>query len=196
MKTEYHPGIRDKNSKEAEPGRDISLWLDGYDDLFSDFDPRPYSARNISDDFLQEVEKVTQENDFLIKELRLLLPEKLRNTETENIIVRRLHTQFIKSQRHFVKKKKAERRKNALFMFIGFILMFAASFVSSLKPDTIFMHALLVLFEPAGWFFVWLGLENVFNSSRKEKAEIDFYNKMVKSRIVFLNINDLTHSKK
>ena len=42
-------------------GAKIFLWLDDFDDIFSDFDPRPYSARELSDDFLDEVRKIAAE---------------------------------------------------------------------------------------------------------------------------------------
>lgn len=40
---------------------EISIWLDNYDDIFSDFDPRPYSQRSLSDDFLAEAKKIEHE---------------------------------------------------------------------------------------------------------------------------------------
>ena len=39
----------------------VSLWLDNYDNIFSDFDPRSYAHRELSDDFLIEAKKVTHE---------------------------------------------------------------------------------------------------------------------------------------
>ena len=48
--------------------RDISIWLDNYDDIFSGFDPKPYSERVLSDDFLTEVGKVCKEKDEGIDE--------------------------------------------------------------------------------------------------------------------------------
>ena len=41
--------------------RDISIWLETYDDIFSDFDPKAYSERVLSDDFLVEIRKVSYE---------------------------------------------------------------------------------------------------------------------------------------
>ena len=44
------------NAKKFREGN-ISIVLDSYDDLFSDFDPRPYRIRALSDDFLLECKK-------------------------------------------------------------------------------------------------------------------------------------------
>src|SRR3989339_701864 len=53
----------------------VSMWLDGYDDIFSDFDPRPYSQRSLSDDFLSEAKKVSSGKTGDRLELRFLIPE-------------------------------------------------------------------------------------------------------------------------
>ena len=66
----------------------ISLILDGYEDLFSDFDPRPYSKRTLSDDFILECKKAVRENKVELQnyELRLLVPKHKRKTNDETII--------------------------------------------------------------------------------------------------------------
>lgn len=168
--------------------REISLWIDNYDDIFSDFDPRPFSARNISDDFLHEIKKVSRENDFHIAELKLLIPEKNRKTDIESIITKRLHSYFLKNEHYLIKKKIAERKNGLLYILLGTVMMLGASFVSFSQSTNIFMHILFVIFEPAGWFFVWVGLENVIYKSPKEKPELDFYSKVSKSKIVFLSM--------
>jgi hypothetical protein len=45
------------NNKEIPDVFEISIWLDSYNDIFSDFDSRPFSERTVSDDFLSEVRK-------------------------------------------------------------------------------------------------------------------------------------------
>ena len=55
-------GINPKHEiKELLEKTQISLWLDDYADIFSDFDPRPFSQRALSDDFLNEAKKVVRE---------------------------------------------------------------------------------------------------------------------------------------
>jgi hypothetical protein len=177
-----------KEALQPNSYREMSLWIDSYDDIFSDFDPRPFSARNISDDFLNEVRKVSGESDFIISNFRLLMPEKLRNSENENIIIKRLHLYLLKNQNYFLKEKRALRNKGLLFTVSGFAMMIAASLVSSIRSEYLLMHILLVIFEPAGWFLVWTGMENLINTSRKQKPELEFYSKLSKTKIIFSNI--------
>src|ERR1700677_5264902 len=61
----------------------MNLGLDEYDDIFSDFDARPYSARMLSEDFLHELKRASlgQEEDGVV--LNLLLPQARRNAATD-----------------------------------------------------------------------------------------------------------------
>lgn len=168
--------------------RNISIWIDNYDDIFSDFDPREFSERNISDDFLNELKNVFRENNVNINELRLLVPEKNRNVQFENIISKRLHVFFRKNFHIYKTQVISMRKKGFLFILASLVLLLGASYVSSLKSENLLMHALLVLLEPAGWFFIWRGFEDIIDSSRKEMPELSFYNKIAKSKVVFQNI--------
>lgn len=169
---------------------EISIWIDSYDDIFSDFDSRPFSKRNISDDFLYEVKKVSVESEFEVNELKLLIHEKSRKPEIEQIIIKQLHMFLVRNQHKFLKNKKREKKKGVLFLLIGFLMMFGASYVSLMQSQHILMHILFVVLEPSGWFLVWIGLENILIISRKEKPDRDFYSKMAKCRITFMNLQN------
>jgi len=56
----------------------ISLILDSYDDIFSDFDPGDYSERALSDDFLSECKKAAVNKEERL-ELRFLVPKTKRD---------------------------------------------------------------------------------------------------------------------
>ena len=47
------PSTKEETEKLLQQS-EISLLLDSYDDIFSDFDPRPYNQRALSQDFLAE----------------------------------------------------------------------------------------------------------------------------------------------
>jgi len=178
----------EEKTKQLDFSRNISIWIDTYDDIFSDFDPRLFSERNVSDDFLNELKKVSREDNFHVNELRLLVPEKNRNQENENIISKHLHAFFRKNVHAYEDEVKRLRKTGFLFVIISIFLLMGASYISSLKSENLLLHVLLVLLEPAGWFLIWRGLDNLLSSSRKETPELDFYNKMAKSKIVFVSI--------
>jgi len=168
--------------------RDISIWLDSYDDIFSDFDPRAFSERNISDDFLYELKKVCRENKSPINQLKLLVPANNRNIENEKLIIKRLHALLKKNYHDFSEIVKIQKRNGFLFVLFGIVLMVSASYISLLKSENFAMNTLLVILEPAGWFILWTGLDDLKKSNRSQKVELDLFIKMAKCKIIFLNI--------
>ena len=64
----------------------ISLKVNRYNDIFSSFDPRHYSVRALSVDFLDEAKRASIDKDSKKIELRLLIPRNLRKLEIERTI--------------------------------------------------------------------------------------------------------------
>jgi hypothetical protein len=180
--------IIDRDSNPNSLKRSISISLDTYNDLFSDFDPRPYSSRNISDDFIEELKKVSLENEFSISEILLIIPVDFRNEETESIIIKRLHS-FIKANYQYHNLNKNELiKKGSIFLLSGTLLLIGAGYISFLKLDDFISHLILVMLEPAGWFLTWNGLDLVFTGSYKSKSDLVFYSKILRSKISFNNL--------
>ncbi len=70
---------------------EVSIWIDTYDDVFSDFDSRPYSQRAISDDFIRESQKMYKESRRGKFELHCMAQSAIRNEDHENMIKKRLN---------------------------------------------------------------------------------------------------------
>lgn len=166
----------------------IDIWIDDFDDIFSDFDSRSYAERNISDDFLYEVKRISSENEFIISELKLLIPQNKRNNENENIIIKRLHNHFKKNYQHSIQHLKDERRKGFYFLAAGSLMLILAAYISVIRSEEFYFHVFLVILEPAGWFISWTGLDKLFSSAGLRNSKVDFYTKLAKSKIVFTNI--------
>lgn len=178
-----------KNHSDVKSGREpaklVSLWLDDYDNIFSDFDPRSFSQRTLSDDFLEEAEKVahTEKNELI--QLMILMPAGKRNSHDENIIKKRLHAHFRHEFGHLAKERSAYLKRGFLFTVVGFLIMFAAAYMASSKSESLYFNFMRVILEPSGWFMVWYGLDNVFYLSRSKYRELRFNKMMVKAEIVF-----------
>jgi len=164
---------------------ELSIWLDEYDDIFSDFDPSPYSDRTLSDDFLHEIRKRIHQSDTGKVQLKLLLPEGKRNKERETVIVRHLHSHFKYESIEFAEHKKKMQNSGWLSTLAGLIIMmFAAWFVyNSGKHFSI--SILRVITEPAGWFLVWTGLDQVFYKSKNLNTDLNFFEKMSTADVSF-----------
>jgi hypothetical protein len=164
---------------------EISLWLDNYGDLFSDFDPRPYSNRSLSQDFLDELRRATRNIEAGEFHVKLLAPTALRKPADEVVIRKRLKDHF---KKHFLVVKKEHQkliRKGIILAVLGFLFMLGATFVGHYGKETLLVTFLTVILEPGGWFMMWYGMDQIFYFGKEKKPEYEFYEKMDKADIKF-----------
>jgi hypothetical protein len=178
--------IPPNEKKELLSKAELSIWLDDYDDVFSDFDSRPLTERSLSDDFLVEMRKMVREKPTGNIELKLLVPTAKRKKEVEAMVIKNLHTHF----RHAAVGIKTEitktRRQGILLTMLGFVLMIVTAYIVSVASNSFFMKALQIVLEPSGWFMVWTGMDNIFYNRRRRKPNLVFFLKMLNADIVFL----------
>ncbi len=161
----------------------VSLWIDTYDDIFSDFDPRPYAQRCLSDDFLIEAKKVVRERREGRLELRFLVPQAIRSPATEATIRKRLRDHFTKHARRLSAERKKRVAGGILTACAGFAIIAVAA---GIPEGEDFLHRLTgVILEPSGWFTMWFGFDTVFYGTREIAADAAFYLRMVEAEILF-----------
>lgn len=164
----------------------LSLWLDSYNDIFSDFDPRPYSKRGLSDDFVVELKKVGRETLKKGVELNLLIPKDKRDYLKESIIKRRLRQYFKKQHQLLEEERKKVIKQGFSFIMSGVILMVLTTFVLfRYYGENFFLTFLSVVAEPAGWFLFWEGLNLVIFEIKKKRLDFEFNKKLAGSAIYF-----------
>lgn len=162
----------------------ISLALDSYTDIFSDFDPRPYNSRALSVDFLQECIRAARDKQFEGIELRLLIPKGQRNKKAESLIKKRLREHFNKHCTRLIKEKNATKRHGVCCVLIGAALLILAADVR-MQTENFWRILLFVTAEPAGWFTIWTGFEKLFLQQSHHLEKREFYTKMSKADIRF-----------
>lgn len=167
----------------------ISLSLDDYNDIFSDFDPRPYSQRSLSDDFLIEAKKASRDKKTGEIELNLLMPKEKRNFNHEHTIKNRLKDYFKRREESTRREIKKIIHQGAIFIGIGVVLMIIATILIHYYYETnIFLSFLVILLEPAGWFLFWEGLNFIIFKQKEKNPEFEFNQKMSKSTIIFSSL--------
>jgi hypothetical protein len=163
---------------------DITLWLNSYEDIFSDFDPRPYSKKALSSDFLEEMKRASVDKVAPIP-LVLLVPKSDRNRKSEKVIKKRLKEHFQKHNLQLSKQRVGIMKEGASFAVAGFIIMLVASFILFKYEESFLKAVLITVFDPAGWFLFWRGLELILFESKNKTPDFTFYNKMEKSNVYF-----------
>ncbi len=178
--------IEHETKKEILAESEISIILDTYDDIFSDFDPRAYTIREISDDFIQEAKKAMKEKAPGKVELKFLVPAHHRNYPDEVLIKKRIKDYA----RHMIEQTNKEMRnikKNSgLMILVGAIVGVGATFISTGSSDTSFLrNAALILLEPASWFLIWSGFDRLLFSTSAKQPDYDFYKRMLNMDVTF-----------
>ncbi|MBS3079580.1 hypothetical protein J4218_05650 [Candidatus Pacearchaeota archaeon] len=169
----------------------ISLALDSYDAIFSDFDPRPYSERLISDDFLIECRRAVH-NRKGVEQLRLLIPSHMRKPNDEIHIKKRLKEYF---RKHLIESKRditSIRKAGFLWFFLGSILLVISTLLYEYKiavqgAFNFVFDFLFIISQPAGWFICWEGLDKIFVSANPKLEDYKFFKKMENAEVYFLN---------
>src|ERR1043165_8623635 len=176
---------------------EICIWIDKYDDVFSEFDSRPFSDRALSDDFLSEVQKmITQNPTRGAVRLKFAVMDDQRNTESESIIINNLNKHFHHIADDLRKGQDAIRNRGYLFLGVGFVLISFIFLLTTMEEANSYLKGIILMLEPIGWFTTWTGLDYVFQLSRKEKTAIDFNNKMAHAKIAFSSLDDAQDSTK
>lgn len=165
---------------------EISLILDTYDDIFSDFDPRPYHVRQLSDDFLQELKRAARDKPSGSIEIKFMMPHHSRNLISENLIKKRLREHFKKHHQETVNEVKKIRRNGVLMSVFGVLMIMLAGWLLSIPDSELWIKFLIVLLEPAGWFTAWTGLEHMWYAIEDKEIDYKFYEKMSQADINFL----------
>ena len=193
MAPEEKPAEKKDDAKEQPVVaiRDISIALDTYDDIYSDFDPRPHAEREISADLLKELERRTHTDVKGNFEVRFFLPKALREEKTEGRIIRRLRAYFLGEVKEIEKKDKQRVRTGINFTVAGLAALFAYAYVASLPAiigeAVLFLEVLLV---PFGWFSMWVGLEKLVQEKELFAHDIEFYQKLAKASYSFISEED------
>jgi hypothetical protein len=164
---------------------EVKLWLDSYDDLYSDFDSRHYGKRRISEDLLVELRRAIRQMPASPQALIFILPESLRHEASEQPILENMD-RFFTSQSHLA--DRAYQRKilrGCLLLLFGLIIMLVNTFITIRTGLSFSWVGLRVILEPAGWFFVWAGMDYLFYDLRELRKEKVFYSALAGATVEF-----------
>jgi len=172
-----------KHTSQFRETEEIYIRLDHYDDIFSDFDMRPYSDRALSIDFLDEIKRAVSGKNGNSIELVLHAPEKNRDEAQEKNIQSRLAAHFARHYRLLSKEKNHVLKLGIGMVVLGILCMILVTFVVFKDPThSMFLSFLVVFLEPAAWFLLWEGMDQIVFHSKNINPELHFYRKMADSQ--------------
>lgn len=164
---------------------ELNLWLDYYDDIYSDFDSRNYIKRRVSEDFLFELKNAFKYKTGVVNDLIFLLPSNKREQNHENGINKSLKNFFFKQYQALNKQCRNKLNLGLLFGLIGILLMIVNSMISYKGINSLTLAVLRVVMEPAGWFLLWASFDLLFYDWKELKKEKQFFRNLSEINIGF-----------
>jgi len=164
---------------------ELSLWLDYYDDIYSDFDSRHYGKRRISDDFLFELRNALKYKEEWTNDLILLLPADKRQDMDEKMIAASLKDFFTSMYHNNADKCRRKLNRGIIFGITGIIVMIINAIIAFKEAQSFALVTLRVVLEPAGWFLLWASFDFLFYNWQELKKERDFFNELAEMNIHF-----------
>jgi len=158
----------------------VHIALDGYDDIFSDFDPSPYETRILSDDFLNELHKHYMETPKGAFTITFTLPHAFRSEKKENLIKKRIKDYFKGRIKDLDKSMKDRLNRGGIRAFIGVVIS-----LGMLLAPLDWRTFIAALISPLVWYLMWTGFEAIFDVSSKLRKKKAFLDKFLKADYVF-----------
>lgn len=164
---------------------ELSLWLDYYDDIYSDFDSRHYLKRRISEDFLHELRISKKYKKERVTDVLLLLPQDKRDENSEKFIIESLKMFFTEQFRAQEDKYRTKLNTSGIILITGIVVMIINSYISFKSLHSLPLSIVRIMLEPAGWFLLWLGFDFLFYDLREIRKEKDFFKEFSEANIHF-----------
>lgn len=160
----------------------ISIAIDTYDDIFSDFDPREIDHRELSEDFIIELLRRHRTDPRGKYDVVLVAPKIISDQNTEKKITSRLTHFFHAKFTQDIKIINQIRLRGLIFIVIGMALLMSLVFVTYYRAlDRLMIELAGIVFMPLGWFGVWEGFGQIVDRPLKLQREAEVFKKLSKA---------------
>ena len=175
-------------TESVEQLREITIMLDTYDDIFSDFDPRPYPERELSEDFLKEIQRRYLENRKGRFEVHFTIPAAERDVKEEALIKKRLREHFSAMVKHEESTIKRITGRGYLYIFIGFavLLVNTVAYLELHEANPLY-QVISIMLVPAGWYGMFTGMGKVIDEPYDAADRKNQHEKFEKADYIFMS---------
>ncbi len=171
--------------------KEISIAIDTWDDIFSDFDPRPLGSRALSEDFIAELKKryrETRKGAFLVT---IYAPISLKNAESEKAVTQRLKKHFKHRSMQRQKELNRIRKRGGMFVMMGICFLGFLTIITYFQLyRALTIEIMGIIFMPLGWFGIWEGFSKIIDTSPMVIQEEKLFNKLSKAIYQFRYIEE------
>ncbi len=180
------PIPKKKEEEHIQDIQDVSVAIDTWDDIFSDFDPGPVEKRVLSEDFLTEIKKRLREPRRGQVTVTFLAPAVLKDEESERKVIRRLKQYFKFRSLSVLKEINDLRRRGFYFVLTGICSLATLTFLAYYKTvGELTMELIGIILMPLGWFGIWEGFSRIIEPSPYMKKDYGIFSRLAKANIKF-----------
>ena len=169
--------------------KEISVAIDRWEDIFSDFDPSPLGQRTLSEDFISELKKryrETKRGSFIIT---IYAPLSLKDEQKEKVVIQRLKQYF--RFRSIQAKKQLGRIRARGITFVAFGT-FSLGLLILLTYFKVFSELAIemigIALMPLGWFGIWEGFSKIVDASPILRVDEDLFVKLARANYRFKHV--------
>jgi len=181
----------DKIKQRLDDINAISIAIDTYDDIFSDFDPRDISQRDLSEDFIIELTRRHRQDIKGKYDVVLVAPKSIEDPAAEKKIISRLNRYFHQRYRRYAKSISELRLRGSIYIALGMALLMTLALLTYYKKlDTLMLEVIGIVFMPLGWFGIWEGFSKIIDLPFKLESDTQVYRKLSKAAYKFEYIGE------
>jgi len=170
----------------------ISIAIDTYDDIFSDFDPRDILDRDLSEDFINELNHRHRQTPKGKYDVVLVAPKAIEDQAVEKKIVSRLNKYFHQKYLRYKKSIDEIRIRGGLYVVSGMAVLSVLTLLGYYrKLDTLTLELVALLFMPLGWFGIWEGFSKMVDLPFRLSNDTQVYKRLSKASYKFEYIGEV-----
>ncbi|MFN7991221.1 MAG: hypothetical protein U0R44_03620 [Candidatus Micrarchaeia archaeon] len=167
----------------------VDIALDSYDDIFSDFDPSPFTTRILSEDFLRELYRRYPQAGKGQYVVNLTMPASLRQEKTEHLIRKRIKDHFRDRIRILELRTREKLHSGLIRCLFGFAISIAFFVFPSLESAP-----LLTILSVLIWYSLWSGFELILESSLRLSRKKGVVEKLMKADYNFMDQEEVVQT--
>jgi len=166
---------------------EISIAIDTFDDIFSDFDPRPLNDRVLSEDFISELKKRYRETSSGNPVVTIHAPISLKDEKVEKMVVQRIKRYLKYSSLLRKKEINMFRVRGLIFVVSGIVLLVSYTVINHYKLAVRLTRELIgIILLPLGWFGIWEGCSKIVDTSPRFIQDYKLLDRLSKADYKFI----------
>lgn len=182
----------DKIKQRLDDINAISIAIDTYDDIFSDFDPRDILERDLSEDFINELSHRHRQSPKGKYDMVLVAPKEIENPAVEKKIISRLNRYFHHKYLRYKKTIDELRIRGGIYVMFGMLLLASFTLLAYYgKLDKLTLELVGIIFMPLGWFGIWEGFSKIIEIPFKLNNDTQVYKRLSKASYKFEYIGEI-----